>query len=164
MTEDQFVQELAHRAGIYLTALRKLGLVDGGSSKLSGGEDSYNIVYSGGMMAALVMDSDIRAANRGRRSLDDVMAAFESRYAAAAGPEVTLDGVRRTFAGFGVPAPTFIAQIEGRAPLPLAETFARYGLVMSVTETSDAVKVTLARSPKSTKAQRDAWKLLIAQP
>ncbi len=57
MTEDQFMAELGWRAGLYLTALRKTSIAGGGSTKLTGGDDSYNIVYSGGMRLIRGTDS-----------------------------------------------------------------------------------------------------------
>jgi len=163
--EHQFIAELGRRAGLYLTALRKASIAGGGSTKLTGGENSYNIVYSGGMMADLALDATIREKSRGRQSLDDAMRALHARYTGPGGEIATLNDLKTVLTQrYGV-ADDFIARyIIEREPLPLKTLLTGYGLDMTVEDASGVVKVTVSKSPAATATQKAAWARLIRVP
>lgn len=73
------------RAGLYADAIGQISMVAAGQEKL----DNYNLIYSGGMMAALALDMHILQESNGERRLRDVMPALYSRH--GPGAEASLD-------------------------------------------------------------------------
>lgn len=160
LSEADLIAELARRAGLYLTALQGVGIAEGGVTKLTGGERSYHIVYSGGMMVYLALDSIIRERSRNRRSMDDAIRAIHARLAADGEP-LTLEGVAGLLTErFDVPGDFVQRHVVGREPLPLDAVFARYGLRAQVSNEGEAVQVGLAVAPSRTAAQQGAWRRL----
>jgi predicted metalloprotease with PDZ domain len=73
------------RASLYTDAIGQISMVEAGLEKL----DNYNLIYSGGMMAALALDMHILQGSNGAHRLRDVMPALYSRH--GPGAEASLD-------------------------------------------------------------------------
>ncbi|MEO8502356.1 MAG: hypothetical protein ABI609_00515 [Acidobacteriota bacterium] len=155
LAEDEFIAELGHRATLYLNALRQRSIAGGGSTKLNGGEDSYNIVYSGGMLADLVLDAMLRQRSHGRETLDEVMRVLHARYAGEGRETATTKDLASLLADrFALPANFLARYVSGRELLPLHEAFAAYGLDMRVEDSAGAVTVTVSKSARASARQK----------
>ena len=64
------------RASLYAATAGQLSMVDAGQQKL----DHYDLIYSGGMLAALALDMHVQQSSDGRYHLKDVMPAFYARF------------------------------------------------------------------------------------
>lgn len=64
------------RAVLYAKAIGQNSMMEAGQEKL----DNYDLIYSGGMMAALALDMKILQASNGEHRLSDVLPALYSRY------------------------------------------------------------------------------------
>jgi len=126
-----FVADLEGRAARVLSGRADVGLLAAGDAKF----ENTALVYDGGMLAALCLDLQVRAASGNRRSLDDVMRAL---YAGHAGPPprpVAPGAVLAALAAAaGAPFDDFFARhVSGHEPLPLAASLALAGVELEQT-------------------------------
>lgn len=78
LTTDSLLEAFARQGNLYLEAAGQLSLVGAGVEKL----DNYNLIYSGGMMAALALDMHILESSDGHYRLDDILPSIVDRYGA----------------------------------------------------------------------------------
>ena len=69
-------ESLRERESLYREAAGQISMVDAGERKL----DYYNLVYSGGLMAALALDMHILETTNGAYRLDDVLPAIYEQF------------------------------------------------------------------------------------
>jgi predicted metalloprotease with PDZ domain len=150
LSPEDFIDELARRAGVYLTALRQDSIAGGGARKLQD-EASYNLVYSGGMMLCAALDAEIRKNSGGAKSLDDLMKTIHSQYAGSKDTPFTVDLLAQALEqDYAIDGGAFFeAYLYSDKPLPLREVFALYGLEAKISEGNDGVSVTLQKATES---------------
>jgi predicted metalloprotease with PDZ domain len=85
MDASALLATLEERESLYLDVAGEISMVDAGEEKL----DHYDLIYSGGMMAALALDMQILEASGGHHRLDDVMPDLYAQF--GPGSEVRLD-------------------------------------------------------------------------
>jgi predicted metalloprotease with PDZ domain len=155
--EIAFLRSISQRSGLYLTALKERGIAEGGATKLSGGATSYNLVYSGGMAVATVLDAQIRTHSNGQKSLDDVVREIHTRYAREGTESFTLATLGQLFQEYGI-EDTFVATyITGETPLPLAEALATYGLITAISEQDGRVTVRVSKDRRADVEAKQRW-------
>ena len=110
--EDAFRAELAKRHEAYMAARDAekgaLSMSAAGATKLA----RYDLIYSGGMLAVAALDSHIRSASNGEKSLDDALRLLQARYT---------QGSAASFAASDLPE--LITEATG---VDVAEIFTRY--------------------------------------
>jgi predicted metalloprotease with PDZ domain len=111
--------KLEERASLYADAIGQLSMAEAGREKL----DNYNLIYSGGMMAALALDMHILQSSNGEHRLRDVMPALFARF--GPGADETLD--HNSFAALieeetGTNVRKILSEnVEGTQSIPTAE-------------------------------------------
>lgn len=157
LSAADFAEDVRLRAARYLDDRADLSLVEAGEKKF----ENSTAVYEGGSLAALCLDLEIRAATGNKRSLDDVMRALyrESTGLPLRKRPGTGDIARlASEAAGGRPFGEFFARhVNGREPLPLAESLRHAGLSFSH-EVADlpelrSIARTLLRCPSMTEAE-----------
>lgn len=114
-------------AGAYLDEAGAIGLREAGNL----GAKNRTLIYHGGALAALRIDVALRHGSSNRRSLDDVMKEVAARCEEVGGPidVAELDRVLGRLGGKEL-ARFLDRHVAGAEPLPLAEVWARAGLVL----------------------------------
>jgi predicted metalloprotease with PDZ domain len=149
LPEEAVLGQLADEVEKYLATLGELSMVAGGPTKLS----NYDLIYSGGFVAAMALDIAIRARSEGRKSLDDVMRSLHSGPARATDLEIGSFG-EVVESATGVPVDDLLACcIDGAEELPLQELFGRLGLSLDV----DGESVTVERDPEASAEAAARW-------
>jgi len=129
---EAFFGEISDRRASYESALSEMTIAQAGKTKLEN-EQSYNLVYSGGMMMSLALDLLIRRETRGKYSLDDVMKVVHSEYTGDNGKELT----ERKFVGAirkatGLRIGSFLNRYaHGSEALPLEDLLRDVGICFS---------------------------------
>lgn len=124
LSEEAVLRQLEDEITKYLAARSDLSLVAAGAQKLH----HYDLIYSGGFAASLVLDAEIRSRSGGRSSLDDVMRALGSGSYRDTPLDVTSFAtvVESTT---GVDVRTLVDRCIARPDaLPLVDAFAALGL------------------------------------
>lgn len=121
--ESLFIRKAEHTIGLYLyfkaaPVFDSVTLVSAGERK---GRNRLG-VYNGGWVSAFCMDTQIRTASRGRRSLDDVMRLLYSRFGLTGRP-YSLEDLRAAFAeASGTRFDEFLTRyVAGHETIPVAE-------------------------------------------
>lgn len=86
LTDAEFQALLEQEIATYHAARGELSLAEAGADKLQ----NYDLVYSGGLVAVMLLDEHIRSESSGERSLDDVMRALAG--GSTGSKAVVLDG------------------------------------------------------------------------
>ncbi len=149
--------ELQRQLAAYTNLNREGSIADAGDQKAR----NATLVYEGGSLAALCLDSLIREYSGGGRGLNDFMrevyhrsAQQGEKYDAALIVAVASEMAGRDLAGF------FERHVEGTDPLPLDERLAAMGLQVGRTDSTGRVsfRVTPDESAKGDRAAaRDAF-------
>jgi len=117
--EAMLRSQLDERYALYRDAAGALSLVDAGQQKL----DHYDLIYSGGLIAAASLDALIRSQSEGRHRLDDVLPVLLQRHPRGGEPLSLERLVGRIREVTGVDAEAFFSDyIVGRDPLPAADS------------------------------------------
>ena len=160
--EDRaLMEQFGERAGLYLAALKTRTIKDGGSTKLNGGQESYDLVYSGGLMTIAALDAIIRDKSNGEQSFDDALREIEQRYGPTGTERLTLTGFDRLMRKYGVKRGFLNRALGTQTPMDLADLFSVYGLDVAVTDNDDGVSVAVTKAATQTDAQRNAWQALL---
>jgi predicted metalloprotease with PDZ domain len=97
--------QFAERAELYRSKSGSLSLRAAGQHKL----ENYDLVYSGGLMAAAALDGLIRKQSRGRHRLDDLLPLLMQQHRRGSGKALTMDAlIARIREATGVDAGPFI--------------------------------------------------------
>ena len=127
--ESLFIRKLEHTIGLYLyfktaPAFDSVTLVSAGERK---GRNRLGI-YDGGWVTAFCMDTQIRAASRGARSLDDVMRLLYSRFGLTE-RAYSLEDLQAAFVeASGVRFDEFLTRyVAGQETIPVTECLQRAG-------------------------------------
>ena len=86
---DVFFAQIGDRWNIYKEAISTQSIASAGKTKLEN-QQSYDLVYSGGMMLVLALDLIIREDTSNEKSLDDVMAYLQEYNSGADGIPLTV--------------------------------------------------------------------------
>lgn len=159
--EAFLIEQLGERAGLYLTALRQHTIAEGGKTKHSGGDASYNLVYSGGMMLAAALDAKIRAHSNGAQSLDDVLRKVHATYSGEGSARLSYRTLQMLLPKYGIERGFLDKYVKTQSPLPLKELFAGFGLTISIDESGEAVEVSIDKAADAGADEIAAWNALI---
>ena len=159
--EEFLLEQLGERASLYRNALNSRTIKDAGATKLSGGADSYNLIYSGGMMVIAALDAIIRAESNGEQTFDDALREIEQRYGPTGSERMTLVGLDRMLRKYGVKRGFLNRALGTQNPMDLTDLFSVYGLDVATEETGDGVSVSVTRSENASEAQTEAWQSLL---
>ncbi len=109
-------EQMQERDTQYRQAAGALSLQEAGQDKL----DHYDLVYSGGLLAASALDALIRRKSDDRHRLSDVLPYLMQRYRRGTGEKLSIDKlVAAIRAATGVDVRAFFSRhIAGREPLP----------------------------------------------
>lgn len=124
ITRERFFSRLGEHIDKYNALAGTVSLRKAGDDKAK----YYDLVYSGGLLAAFALDMEIRARTEGRRSLDDVMRAMYRDFSPPGRTYVMSDVVREASGVAGADLSGFFsAYVEGRERLPVDRALASLG-------------------------------------
>ena len=160
---EAFLGFLAERRDAYVAALASGDSISSAATTKHSKPTSYDLIYNGGLMAAVVMDLEIRAATGGEKSLDDVVRAIHADFTDS---PVALDMralqkivKRETGVNFDS---LFRRNIRGTEPLDLAGALAKAGLLLQVEATDDGPAAQIARATSPTLEQAALYQGLVS--
>ncbi|MCH7592785.1 MAG: hypothetical protein IH989_08410 [Planctomycetes bacterium] len=159
LDENAFLSHMAEHWNLYAAKHNgKLNLMAAGKEK----DDNYDLVYSGGFVAAAALDFEIRSATSNAKKLDDLIPLLIKRYprqaaeggkskSAALTMKILLDEVRTLF-GESV-MQTLKTYVQSPELIPFPRVAALAGL-----EAKEVGKrITLTRVANPTKSQQAVW-------
>jgi predicted metalloprotease with PDZ domain len=154
LPEEAILGSLAEEIGKYLAARGELTLVSAGPEKL----DHYNLIYSGGLMASMLLDITIRRDSAGEFSLDDVMRALGSDEASDLGPidAAHLAAIVERITGVD-PSELLDRYVLGGEELPIEKLLAEIGLKVRLSEEDGAPHARVERDPEASEAALELW-------
>lgn len=155
--EGPLLVELRRQLVAYLNLNRSISLAAAGADKAR----NATLIYEGGSLTALCLDSRIRNASGGERTLLDFMREVYARTAMKDQPydAQTLVSVASELAGKDM-QPFFDRYVNGAEILPLQESFAGLGLRLTTKTSGSRVSVTLTPDDSANgiaAAARDAF-------
>ncbi len=145
--KDELLKVFARKLDEYVPVAGKMSLTKAGSDK--GG--NYDLLYSGGLIAALALDVEIRKGTQNKKGIADVLKVMYQNFAAK-GQKFAVADVRK-IAGevAGKDLSTFFADhIDGNKIIPLAQYADAMGLSFSKAEN----KTVLKRKAKASSFQK----------
>lgn len=157
--ETIFLGLLSERYSKYLNGLKSGQTLVSAAETKHQASTSYDLLYSGGMMATMLIDLEIRAATGGMKSADDVMREIHQMAGRQDSEPLSLDGLSDLLAGdYGYNFASIAEDnLRGGDILPLAQALNRVGIAVSSVESDDAIEVTLAMIPDVSESQREAY-------
>ncbi len=162
---EYFYQELSNRWATYRNALQGRSISAAGATKLKD-EQSYNLVYSGGMMATLALDMLIRQETNHTKSFDDVLKDMQSEFVGPTASKLTkLSFIASVKRSTGVEITTFMRQyLDQPKPLPLADLLETVGLCLSESQTDMAWSANINICEQTTAQANAAQQQWMAHP
>lgn len=141
---DYFLTELGNRWATYRNALSHRSISAAGASKLKDSQ-SYDLVYSGGMMATWALDMFIRKQTNHEKSFDDVLKAMQAEYTGVSAKDLTkLSFIQTVKSSTGVDVTSFIREhLSQSHPMPMNDLLDGVGLCLTENETDDGWSATL---------------------
>lgn len=158
---DALLDQIAERWTTYKNAIGDLTIAEAGRTKLED-QNSYDMVYSGGMMLSLALDLTIRRETQNGKSLDDVIRLLQSRFTGTEGNRLTPSSFAQAIkSATGVRSRSFIEQYTRNNtvfPAPALLTFVGVCLEDSKDAAQNAAHAYWCESiDDNTLAARDAW-------
>ncbi len=138
--EAPILMELKRQVTAYANLDRSVSMADAGENKSA----NATLIYEGGSLTALCLDSTIRAGSGGKSGLPEFLRELYARSAKQNLPydESTIVAAARE-AGGGDIQPFLDRHVRGREPLPLVECFEGLGLRLELKKSGSRVAVTL---------------------
>ncbi|MBL4620068.1 MAG: hypothetical protein JKX88_08230 [Marinicaulis sp.] len=159
LDEEIFLGLVSERYGAYLMALASGDSLVSAAATKNTSSTSSDLIYNGGMMAALLFDLEIRRSTNGDKSLDDVVRSIHAQCANSK-TELTLTDLRRlirqdTGVDFGVAMRKNIRRTE---PFDLTAALAGAGLSADITHTDDSASIEITRAATPSLAQETLYR------
>lgn len=150
LTQDQFYDRLASHWDAYRAVDRHLPLYAAGEDKAA----NDVLVYSGGLLAAFVLDTELRRASEGRVGIEAVMRRLYGEFGRTGVPFTGRD-LRRVIAAVHRESIDwlFARHVHGTELLPVEEALARVGRTIARAG-ADSTKSAIAANPEATAPQR----------
>lgn len=151
LDEQGFFDSLAKNHQRYLNSLGNESIRRAGYQK----RKHYDLVYSGGCMAAAVMDADIRTATNNQKGLPQLMRSLYEEFGQADTKFKFEDIVRVSSEFLGPDAAKFFQKyIIEKSELPVADALGRCGLDVITETKDDTPTVNIRKSPDMSPAQQ----------
>lgn len=163
LDDESFLGLIAERHDAYIAALASGDSLVSAAATKNSKSSSYDLIYNGGLMAALAMDLEIREATGSDKSLDDVVRAIHEKFADGAGV-LSLASLRKTIrdeTGVNV-SDLFRRNIRGTQAIDVAAALAHAGLILTLEEGEDGPVSVIVRDPSQTSEQAALFEGLIS--
>jgi predicted metalloprotease with PDZ domain len=149
---DAFLARIGEAWDRYVASDRARSLRAAGTDKAG----NYDLLYSGGLLATLVLDVEMRRATDGRAGIDALMRRLYAQHGRTQRP-MTYADLRQVVVAVATPAQgALLDRLTGRAdPLPVAEALAALGLELVAPPTgADAARTAVRPRADATAEQR----------
>ena len=162
---DVFFAQISDRWDIYKEAISTQSIASAGKSKLEN-QQSYDLVYSGGMMLALALDLIIREDTGNEKSLDDVMAYLQEYNSGADGIPLTVRTLQAAIKqSTGVKTANFFRDyLYHASPLPLAAYLRSVGLCFSEIASGEQKTASIETCPDESIMESSARAVWLVEP
>lgn len=127
--DEQVLERLATSYRMYRGSMGERSLTDAGRDKLA----HFDLIYGGGFWMGLLLDLELRAATRGRRSIEDLMRSLFEEYRDGSGGYDVGDLQRLANRTAGRSLTRFFQRhVQGEMAIPVEAYLARLGLEAQV--------------------------------
>ena len=160
ITREQLYDRVAANWDRYRVVAGTQGLRAAGANKLA----NYDLVYSGGLLASLMLDVELRRATDGRAGLDSLVKRLYVLHGRT-GELMAYTSIRREALRLGGPAiePLFTRYVEGAERIPLDRVLASLGYALESGATPEArSRITVA--PERTAVQQGLERRILGAP
>lgn len=151
ISADDFFGRIAEHWDRYRAVAGTVSLADAGADKAK----HYDLIYSGGLLAAFAMDAELRSRTEGRFGFDEVMRRLYREFGRSGRP-IVADAVQRVVRQqTGVDLDPFHARyVAGRELLPVGDALQALGYALERTSAGDSTRSTVRVRDDQTLAQR----------
>ncbi len=118
INEQEFFEQVAYSYDGYVAGAGQVSMIDAGQHK----GQHYNLVYGGGLTAAIALEAECRKATNNKKGFIDIMKNMYTRFGITGKPYTYSDIVKVCSETSGIDlAPFFNTYIQGTAIIPLAK-------------------------------------------
>ena len=125
INEQEFFEQVAYSYDSYVAGAGIVSMVDAGQHK----GQNYNLVYGGGLTAAIAIEAECRKATNNKKGFIDIMKKMYAEFGITGKPYTYSDIVKICSETAGIDlSPFFNTYIQGTAIIPLAKYYSYAGL------------------------------------